>query len=69
VNIEAGQSLEFVSSKVWHTSLGGSVICDKVWQGRRGQNWSKIAWCTLWMAPCSETKNVGKVLSCKTCFC
>jgi len=27
-------------------------MCDKVWQGEEGgQNWSKIAWHTLWMAP------------------
>jgi len=31
---------------------GGSGMCDKVWQGRRGdKNWPKIAWRTLWTAP------------------
>jgi len=30
---------------------GGSEMCDKVWQGEGSQNWSKIAWHTLWTAP------------------
>jgi len=33
---------------VWST-FGGPGMCDKVWQG--GQNWSKIAWRTLWTVP------------------
>ena len=54
--------------------IGGSEMCDvllggsrDVWQsvtgGRGGQNWPKIAWHTLWMAPNSKDL---RVIDCKS---
>jgi len=54
VYIETGQSLEFSGGfrDVWRTLGWGFEMYDKVWQRNGGgQNWSKIAWHTLWTAP------------------